>query len=149
MNTTTAAWVFSRAIHMMDEQNEATGETSTADTAEYKLRTLSILNILRHELFPYSDTYEAQEDGTRDVCTEIKAFTDVIDLDDVLAQGIMPYGLAAHLLLGEKKIIVRVPTLGLTDEEIDAYNDSRAFHLTFVPEAMHLFDCDTQENLLY
>lgn len=101
MNTTTAAWVFARAIHMMDEQNEATGETSTADTAEYKLRTLSILNILRHELFPYSDTYEEQEDGTRDVCTEIKAFTDVIDLDDVLAQGIMPYGLAAHLLLGE------------------------------------------------
>ena len=101
MNTTTAAWVFARAIHMMDEQKEATGETSTSDTAEYKLRTLSILNILRHELFPYSDTYEAQEDGTRDVCTEIKAFTDVIDLDDVLAQGIMPYGLAAHLLLGE------------------------------------------------
>ena len=101
MNTTTAAWVFARAIHMMDEQNEATGETSTSDTAEYKLRTLSILNILRHELFPYSDTYEAQEDGTRDVCTEIKAFTDVIDLDDVRAQGIMPYGLAGHLLLGE------------------------------------------------
>ena len=101
MNTTTAPRVFARAIHMMDEQNEATGETSTADTAEYKLRTLSILNILRHELFPYSDTYEAQEDGTRDICTEIKAFTDVIDLDDVLAQGIMPYGLAAHLLLGE------------------------------------------------
>ena len=101
MNTTTAAWVFARAIHLMDEQNESTGETSTADTAEYKLRTLSILNILRHELFPYSDTYEAQDDGTRDICREITNFTDVIDLDDVLAQGIMPYGLAAHLLLGE------------------------------------------------
>lgn len=101
MNTTTAAWVFARAIHLMDEQNETTGETSTADTSEYKLRTLSILNILRHELFPYSDTYEAQEDGKLDVCTEIKSFTDVIDLDDVLAQGILPYGLAAHLLLGE------------------------------------------------
>ena len=75
MNTTTAAWVFARASHLMDEQNETTGETSTADTSEYKLRTLSILNILRHELFPYSDTYEAREDGTRDVCTEIKAFT--------------------------------------------------------------------------
>ena len=46
MNTTTAAWVFARAIHLMDEQNETTGETSTADTSEYKLRTLSILNIL-------------------------------------------------------------------------------------------------------
>ena len=101
MNTTTAAWVFARAIHLMDEQNETTGETSTADTSEYKLRTLSILNILRHELFPYSDTYEAQEDGRRDVCTEIKSFSDIIDLDDVLAQGLLPYGLAAHLLLGE------------------------------------------------
>lgn len=101
MHTTTAEWVFARAIHLMDEQNETTGETSTADTSEYKLRTLSILNILRHELFPYSDTYEPQENGTRDVCTEITSFTDVIDLDDVLAQGILPYGLAAHLLLGE------------------------------------------------
>lgn len=101
MNTTTAAWVFARAIHLMDEQNETTGETSTADTSEYKLRTLSILNILRHELFPYSDTYEAQEDGKWDICTEIKSFTDIIDLDDVLAQGLLPYGLAANLLLGE------------------------------------------------
>ena len=54
-----------------------------------------------------------------------------------------------HLLLGEKKIIVRVPTLGLTDEEIDGYSENRTFRLTFVPEAMHLFDCETQENLLY
>lgn len=101
MHTTNAEWVFARAIHLMDEQNEVTGETSTSDTSEYKLRTLSILNVLRNELFPYSDTYETQTDGTRDVCAEIKTFTDIIDLDDVLAQGIMPYGLAAHLLLGE------------------------------------------------
>lgn len=106
MNTTTAAWVFARAIHLMDEQNETTGETSTADTSEYKLRTLSILNILRHELFPYSDTYEAREDGTRDVCTEIKAFTDVIDLDDVLAQGIMPTA-SRHICCWAKMILWR------------------------------------------
>ena len=74
MNTTTAAWVFARAIHLMDEQNESTGETSTAATAEYKLRTLSILNILRHELFPYSDTYEAQDEGTRDISLVVTIF---------------------------------------------------------------------------
>lgn len=101
MRTTTAEWVFSRAIHLMDEQNESTGATTTADTTEYRLRTLSILNVLRHELFPYSDTYEAHDDGTRDICEEVTTFTDVLDLDDVLAQGILPYGLAAHLLLGE------------------------------------------------
>lgn len=101
MNTTTAAWVFARAIHLMDEQNETTGETSTADTSEYKLRTLSILNILRHELFPYSDTFQTGDDGKRVICPELTDFSDEIGLDDVIAQGIMPYGLAAHLLLGE------------------------------------------------
>ena len=49
---TTPDWVFSRAIHLMDEQNESSGATSTQDTQEYRLRTLSILNVLRHELFP-------------------------------------------------------------------------------------------------
>lgn len=98
---TTPEWVFARAIHLMDEQNEASGETTTADTQEYKNRTLSILNILRHELFPYSDTFEAGDGGKRTVCEEITSFSDEIGLDDVLAQGILPYGLAAHLLLGE------------------------------------------------
>lgn len=98
---TTPEWVFARAIHLMDEQSEANGETTTTDTNEYRMRTLSILNVLRHELFPYSDTFETGEDGKRIICPELKSFTDEIGLDDVMAQGILPYGLAAHLLLGE------------------------------------------------
>ena len=98
---TNAEWVFARAIHLMDEQNESTGETQTADTKEYRLRTLSILNILRNELYPYSDTYEASVGRKRPVCQMIATFEEDIGLDDVLAQGILPYGLAAHLLLGE------------------------------------------------
>lgn len=98
---TTPEWVFARAIHLMDEQSEANGETTTTDTNEYRMRTLSILNVLRHELFPYSDTFETGEDGKRIICPELKNFTDEIGLDDVIAQGILPYGLAAHLLLGE------------------------------------------------
>ena len=47
---TDANWVFDRAIHLMDEQNEMNGETRTVDTEEYRYRTLSILNVLRHEL---------------------------------------------------------------------------------------------------
>ena len=96
---TTPEWVYSRAIHLMDEQNESSGATATQDTQEYRMRTISILNVLRHELFPYSDTFQTGEDGKRAVCPEIKDFTDEIGLDDVIAQGIMPYGLAAHLLL--------------------------------------------------
>ena len=98
---TDAKKVFDLAIHLMDEQYELTGETHTVDTKEYEFRTLSILNVLRHELYPYSDTYEIGKDGKRYICPEITTFDQQIDLDDAIAQGVMPYGLAAHLLLGE------------------------------------------------
>lgn len=99
--STTAKWVFDRAIHLMDEQNESTGQTQTTDTKEYEYRTLSILNVLRHELYPISDTFPRSQDGKRPIVDEITSFDQEIGLDDAVAQGIMPYGLAAHLLLGE------------------------------------------------
>ena len=98
---TTANWVFDRAIHLMDEQNETNGKTRTQDTKEYEYRTLSILNVLRNELYPYSDTYEIRSDGKRAVPPELKSLEQPIDLDDAICQSVMPYGLAAHLLLGE------------------------------------------------
>lgn len=98
---TTANWVFEKAIRLMDEQNETTGSAETADTREYRHRTLDILNVLRHELYPYSDTFEAGTDGKRTICPEIKDFDQPIGLDDAICQSVMPYGLAAHLLLGE------------------------------------------------
>ena len=98
---TDANKVFDIAIHLMDEQFEKTGATRTVDTKEYEFRTLSILNALRHELYPYSDTFEHGKDGKRYICPEITSFEQAIDLDDAIAQGVMPYGLAAHLLLGE------------------------------------------------
>ena len=50
--STTAQWVFDKAIYLMDEQNESSGATVTSDTNEYKLRTVPILNVLRGELYP-------------------------------------------------------------------------------------------------
>ena len=102
---TDANWVFDRAIHLMDEQYEQSGETRTVDTKEYEYRTLSILNVLRHELYPYSDTFEVRTDGKRQICPELTAFDQAIDLDDAIAQGVLPYGLAAHLLLGENNTL--------------------------------------------
>ncbi len=99
--STTAKWVFEKAIYLMDEQSESTGQTQTADTREYEFRSIPILNILRHELYPISDTYASREDGKRPVAPEIQSMSDEIGLDDAVAQGILPYGLAAHLLLGE------------------------------------------------
>ena len=98
---TNANWVFDRAIHLMDEQDEQTGDTNTQDTEEYRGRTLSILNVLRYDLFPLSDNYKLTEDGRRPLLAMIENFDDDIGLDDVVAQSILPYGLAAHLYLGE------------------------------------------------
>ncbi len=94
-------WVFDRAVQLMDEQNGWTGETRTSDTEGYRVRTLGILNVLRHELYPYSDTFEMGEKGKRVICPELKTMEQPIDLDDAIAQGVLPFGLAAHLLLGE------------------------------------------------
>lgn len=98
---TTAQTVFELAMNLMDEVNESTGKADTADTKEYKNRTLSILNVLRVECFPYSDTYAVPEPGKRPVCPLVTDFTTGIGLDDGICQGLLPYGLAAHLLLGE------------------------------------------------
>ena len=98
---TTADQVFAMAMALMDQLQQNTGAADTAANGEYRRRTLDILNILRVELYPASDTYRAGEPGRRPVCPEIADFQSEIGLDDGLCQGVMPYGLAAHLLLEE------------------------------------------------
>ena len=60
--------------------------------------------VIRHHLTasaPYSDNYEEDEEGKRPVCPVIKDMEDEIALDDVICQTVLPYGLAAQLLLDE------------------------------------------------
>lgn len=99
--TTTAQRVFDITMGLIDEVNENSGETDIADTREYKVRTLLILNALRGELYPYSDTYDVDRAGERPIVSVIQDFDTPIDLDDYICQSVMPYGLAAHLLLDE------------------------------------------------
>ena len=98
---TTAQTVFETAMHLMDEVNESTGAADTNDTKEYKNRTLPILNILQAECFPASDTFAVVQPGKRPICPRIADFTTPLGLDDGLCVGVLPYGLAAHLLLDE------------------------------------------------
>lgn len=102
---TTGQLVFDMAIKLMDEQNETTGLTQTSDTKEYELRSVEILNMLKHECYDVSDTFQPGEDGKRGVCTYINKLSDELDLDDVVAQGALPYGLASRLLLGENDVL--------------------------------------------
>lgn len=99
--STTARDIFDKAIYLMGENNDNTGATDTGDTKEYLVRTLGILNVLRNECFPYSDTYRTGEPGKRPVCPAIASLEDEVFLDDGLAQGVMPYGLAARLIADE------------------------------------------------
>jgi len=101
--TITGMDVFQRAITMMDELNDA-GEFRHDDTTEYLNRTLPILNILQGELYFYSDTFPKRQEwetGRRPVLMPITSLETAIDLDDYCAGTVMPYGLAAHLLLDE------------------------------------------------
>ena len=96
---TNAQTVFDIAMGMMDEVMN--GLTDTSDTKEYKDRTLLILNALAGELYPYSDTYTTDGVDGRPIVDNIRNFRAPIGLDDYICRTVMPYGLAAHLLLDE------------------------------------------------
>ena len=92
--------VFDIAIHLLDEQNESTGATRTTDTKTYELRTPNILNNLLDRCYRVSDTC-VMEPGKRPICRKVHAMEDEIDLDEFLCTGVLPYGLAAMLILPE------------------------------------------------
>lgn len=110
----TVQQVFDMAIHLMDEQSEADGSTSTEDTQEYKFRTISILNTAIPRLYPYSDSYEDAGDGRPvPVLLESKDyknpnFSQDIDLDDSIVAGVLPFWLASQLLAEENETLSAV-----------------------------------------
>lgn len=107
----TAKQVFDMAIHLMDEQNEKTGNTKTVDTDEYRFRTISILNTV----IPYLYAYSSGTDMPSGIRPEPERLTvddyaapnleQPIPLDDTLALSCLPYYLAANLLSGENEAL--------------------------------------------
>lgn len=106
---TTVQQIYDMAIHLMDEQNESTGETLTVDTKEYQFRTISILNSVIPVLWPYSGTYKAKDTGRsapRMLSSddyENPDFGQGIPLDDTLSLTLLPLYLAAQLLSAENE----------------------------------------------
>ena len=105
---TTVQQVFDMAIHLMDEQSESNGKTQITDTNEYRYRTISVLNAILPQLSPYA-THTDRSQGGRPFLPPLELpqdyakpdFTQPVPVDDSLAMGVLPYGLAAHLLAGE------------------------------------------------
>ena len=102
--TTTAAEVFFAAIALMGELSP-TGAADSSDNADYRQRALPLLNILVGENYPLSDTYATGFGGTRPVAPAITDMGAVIALDNVLARTVLPFGLAALLLLEENPVL--------------------------------------------
>ena len=93
--------VFKLTMAVIDELNDS-GQADTSDTAEYKNRTLQILNVLQGELYLYSDAYIKAEPGRRSIAIPIIEFEEpIVSLDDYICRTVLPYGLAAHLLMDE------------------------------------------------
>lgn len=71
------------------------------ETRGYKHRAAPILNVLQQECFPYSDSWAVETPGRRPVCPLLTDLGQELALDDGLCRLVLPYGLCAHLLLGE------------------------------------------------
>lgn len=99
--STTAQQIYEAAISLMDRRSQADGTAANAENQDYHDRTLDILNTIRHECYLASAFWDNQDpNGT--VCPRIENFTsEIVGIDDSVAQGAMPYGLAYHLLLQE------------------------------------------------
>lgn len=100
--STTAQKVFDMAMALADQLSDI-GLTDYEYNKDLKNRALSILNVLRFECAIASDEYLKRGIvGNRVRTNEITSWTSKLDgIDDAVAQGAMPYGLAAQLLLDE------------------------------------------------
>jgi hypothetical protein len=104
----TVQQVFDTAISLINEQAQRTGLTIHADTVDYANRCIPILNTLLPHLYLYSDEREVPKSG-RPECPVLFAapgggepdFLQDIPLDNTLCLGVLPYGLAAHLVANE------------------------------------------------
>ena len=67
----------------------------------------------------------------------------------ILVNEMMGSELHLHVLAGEgEKLIVRIPTVSLTDEQRRALVQGTTIYVTFEGKVMHFFDEESQRNLL-
>lgn len=95
--------VFEAALSLM---NETPTSIYAPDLEEYELRAVGIINILMVELFPLSVGFGNSTDGKRPLPQRLEVLDDVIQMDDGVCTGVLPYGLAAHLQFGEDNVRV-------------------------------------------
>ena len=71
-----------------------------SDTADYLARAVPIMNSLSVELYQFS-AHKSVPAGERPLPAYVTQAAGTVDLDDGLARGVLPHGLAAALLAEE------------------------------------------------
>jgi hypothetical protein len=97
----TAQDTFVTAMNLMDEESEDGTYTGYPD--EYKKKAWSILTLLQAELLPASASPSVITDNTS-----------VFQVDDRTSLTVLPYGLAAQLLLNEDQNRAAFLIIGMT-----------------------------------
>ncbi|MCR5490554.1 MAG: sn-glycerol-3-phosphate ABC transporter ATP-binding protein UgpC [Bacilli bacterium] len=68
----------------------------------------------------------------------------------ILVNEMMGFEYHLHVLTeNETELIVRVPTLNLSDEEREELVTGKPLYITFEGKAMHFFDVETERNILF
>jgi len=88
----TAKEVFDITMDLIDEREE-TGIINPTNTKGYQVKTPGILTILQAELL--------QKEDVSKIPVKVETINDTLQVSDRTALIIMPYGLAAHLMLTE------------------------------------------------
>ncbi len=95
----TAQTIFTLAVQLMNEGDDETGLSDTMDNRDFKFRTLPILSVLQQECYLASDTAPQATPGVRPVLPVLTDMEDTVPLDDLICIAVLPYGLAAYLLV--------------------------------------------------
>lgn len=97
---TTAQEIYEAAISLLDRRSQSDQTADNDENADYKARTLDILNGLRFECAAASYNYNTRK-GNRNVDKITDFDKPILGIDDAVAQEAMPFGLAYHLVLQE------------------------------------------------
>lgn len=95
--------VFTQTMAMIDEMTD-TGELDTTSVADYKARTPYILTALQNEIIGVENRYRKYGEYIRPVpITDLE--NQDVQVDDIQANTLLVYGLAAKLMADENKTL--------------------------------------------
>ena len=76
--------------------------------------------------------------------TDLNTITSMVDVSEMMGSEVY-----LHVTAAGKDVVLRVPTIDLPVEQRSGIPYGSEVHFAFRPELVHLFDPNTEQNLLY